>query len=397
MRGAASELEEIAEIESWHSDFVIRLFVDKFALPPWLCGLLAFGFYWVVPLAFASWDGTLITIPSLNGYLGLFEGHKIIQWGLAVVAKAQNMGDGIPYLLDRAHFAFAILVGIAAAVGTVILRRMAVVPRELHGQDIRIVEPRHVLRNYHFYRKVANHWVGRVVSLILASGAFYFFYSLYQDPRLTYWWGSQAHGYAGLVLACDVFVMVYVGTQGIFAITTGSLMLARLFKNGIALRPYHYDGCNGLSTVGNLIFLLWIISIVLAGAIYVVMGLGYFGLERTQVAWILAVISIFAIPCVAITPLWAAMTAAVRAKQAELVKLEPKIHEVHLRTMASLDKSDRGNPLEWADHLSRLQAFHQLIEEVNIWPFNRHALAFVFSIYVIQTFLTLREIYSQVT
>lgn len=380
---------------TWCTGIIFWLVFDFLALSPFLVGLLAFSVYWGVPLAFAIWNGTLITIPTLKGYSNVFAGHAILQSSLALFARTQVMSDGMPYLLDRVHFIFAILVAIASVIGTIILRKMGSDLLELHSQGIPVNNFDFLHANFDGHRRAANHWIGRGVSLILAAGGFYVFYGLYQDQEVRYWWGSATHGCAGLLLAVVVSIMIYFGTQGMFLITVGALMIARMFRKGLQLRPYHPDGCNGLSVLGNLILLLWIISIVLVGAIYVVFGLGYFGLQRTQLAWILAVIGIFTIPCVAIIPLWAAMQAAIKAKHVELCRLEPAVDQLYRTTVESLQSKPVDEILSLAERLSQLETLHQFVDDLNIWPFNRHALAFVMSVYVIETLLTLHQIFNE--
>jgi hypothetical protein len=65
---------------------------------------------------------------------------------------------------------------------------------------------------------------------------------------------------------------------------------------------------------------------------------------------------------------------------------------LYMTTVESLGTKSVDETLSLAERLSRLQAIHQFLDDLNIWPFNRHALAFVMSVYVMETLLTLHEI-----
>src|SRR6202008_956366 len=98
-----------------------------------------------------------------------------------------------------------------------------------------------------------------------------------------YWWGSTSRGSAGPAFSAIQFAHIYFATQSMFLVVGGALMLAWIFKNGLQLRPFHPDGCNGLAPVGTLIFLFWIFALLLAGAIFVSTALGYLRLEKAHV------------------------------------------------------------------------------------------------------------------
>jgi hypothetical protein len=152
---------------------------------------------------------------------------------------------------------------------------------------------------------------------------------------------------------------------------------------------YHGDGCNGLSPLGSLIFLSWIFAILLASAIYVVLFLGYLGIEKTEIGLALTVIALLTVLFTAVVPLRAAVKAVIAARDLELGRLEPLLNETFAHAFAA-DISN-SNQLH-VRQLSRLQEIHKFLAEINVWPFNPRALKLIIVIYTIQLLAILREL-----
>lgn len=184
--------------------------------------------------------------------------------------------------------------------------------------------------------------------------------------------------------------MVYYATQGMILVVSGSMMLAGLFKQGLHLRPFHADGCNGLRPVGSLIFFLWVFALVLAASIFVAMGVGYLGLEQTPLAWALALFAMLTIPFAAIVPLHACVNAILRARTTELGRLEPLLDAQYRTSLLALNKS-QNDTKAGVERYSTAQAMHTTLKDMNIWPFDPRALSVVVLAYAAQVLITLHE------
>src|SRR5262249_15598079 len=168
--------------------------------------------------------------------------------------------------------------------------------------------------HYADYRRFANSWLLRALSLVLALASGFIFYHFYRYPQFAYWWGNAQSGYAGAVFIGTVSIMVYCGTQGILLTTVASAMFTRVFLEPLQLRPFHPDGANGLLPLGNMIMRFWVLALLLGTAIWITLFLGYLDLEKTFIAWALAVIAFASIPAIALAPLIASMRAVAKAQ-----------------------------------------------------------------------------------
>jgi hypothetical protein len=366
----------------WPAGFLFRLLLRY---PSWLVGLAAFGAYWGLPCLMAAWDGTLAPASSAA------RGASGLQLLVSAILGKHPADGPAAYLADRSHFLFAVVLALGTAVWAMILKRIGLAMDSMSRDRLAAGEAEAAGTSYARFRRWANHPAGRLLSVVLAAGTLLFFLHLREDPSLSRWWGSAAHGQAGLVFAGIEFVMVYCATQGLFLIIGASLMIAVSFGRGLQLRPFHPDGCNGLSSIGTVIFLLWTFALLLAAAIFVTMYLGYLGLEKTQLAWALAILATLAVPFAAIVPLAAAVRSTMRARESQLRELEPLLQDMFARAVAA---AQRGEDQQWqavSDRLGKLQELYGVLTAMNIWPFNPRALTLIMTAYGVQALITLHE------
>ena len=385
--GAASTVATgEAAYPPWPTGLVLR---RLYRVPSGLVALAAFAAYWGIPGVIAAWDGTFFAAamplaPSdgMTALLGL-------EWFGSLILHDPGVTDTLNYLGDRSHLLFSILLGLEAGVALEILRRLDRAMATLRRDNLPTPDGDYPQRNYLTVRAIANHPLLRVASLGLAAATFFVFLYFCRSADYAYWWGSTSRGSAGLAFAAIQFAMIYFATQSMFLVVGGALMLAWIFKNGLQLRPFHPDGCNGLAPVGTLIFLFWIFALLLAGAIFVATALGYLGLEKAHVFWALAFIATLSVPLAAVAPLASAVIAVTRARRQQLQQLEPTLDDLFAQSLSALRT---GDALESADRLGKLQAMHDVLSGVNVWPFNPRALTAAIGASAIQTLLTLNEI-----
>jgi hypothetical protein len=371
----------------WPTGIALR---QLYRLPSGLVALAAFAAYWGIPAIIAAWDGTFLaaTMPqaSSDGMAALLG----LEWFGTLILHDPATTGTLNYLGDRSHLLFSILLGLEAGVALEILRRLDKAMTTLRRAQLPTPDGRYPSANYALLRRLANHPLLRVVSLLLAAGIFGVFLYFCRSADYAFWWGSTSHGVAGLAFAAIQFAMVYFATQAIFLVAAGALMLARLFLNGLTLRPFHPDGCNGLAPVGTLIFLLWVFALLLAGAVFVATVLGYLGLETSRVFWVLAFIATLSVPLAAIAPLAATVIAVNRASRQQLQQLEPALDDLFAESLSAVRRGENADAA--GDRLGKLQAMHDVLANVNVWPFNPKALTAAIGASAVQTLLTLNEI-----
>jgi hypothetical protein len=95
------------------------------------------------------------------------------------------------------------------------------------------------------------------------------------------------------------------------------------------------------------------------------------------------------VPLAAVAPLASAVIAVTRARRQQLQQLEPTLDDLFAQSLSALRT---GDALESADRLGKLQAMHDVLSGVNVWPFNPRALTAAIGASAIQTLLTLNEI-----
>lgn len=378
----------------WPQGFFFELALVRIPTSPWMVGLLVFVIYWVVPFFSCAMQGTLITTSQLQAFADNFADILWLRHIILTVATPFAVDSGLAYLSDHTHFIFAAILALGAAIGMLILRRINRVVIQLGMDGLPNSDKTYIANVYKRYRFRAGHWLNKLVSLTFAILVILVFLQLHLRTDLSYWWGSEYHGRAGIVFALIEGITVYFGSQAILQITWGSFMLARLFSRGLTLRPFHPDGCNGLEPLGRQIFILWVFAICLSTEIIVTLFLGYLGIEHTQVSWLLALFVTLCLPVIAIIPLLAAVRAIYRARASELRKLESGLMKMYKRARDAI-ASDSGNTtIAMLSSLNDLLGTFVVVRDANVWPFNPKALTLVVVIFGLQVVLTASQLLS---
>lgn len=378
------------DFPAWPTDPFIKLFLYRLDLPAWAVWLTAFAGYWGLPFLVSLADGTTLSIDGLNHTASGQGIERQTANIISLLLQRLPPGANMPYLSDRTHLFFALTLSTGATIVAEIVRRLAFTFTILSIDRLPVEnDPQHLLVIYERYRRLGNNWAGRILAGVLAISVLWFFLSLVDDSEYQYWWGSKNHGYAGVVFSIIAGLMVYYGVQGFILVSSGALAISRIFQRGLTLKPFHPDGCNGLNSIGTLIFLLWAFSVAGAGSIFITIFFGYLGVENTNSVRMLALLGTLALPFIAIVPFFAAVRAVQNAQQ-----------EILRAIGSALNDTFRDNISQWIsqnneDVLSRgskLQDTFKTIREVNIWPFNTRALFIVISVYGIQAVLIVKQL-----
>lgn len=381
-------------IKPWISDTPARLCLYKWRLQPFSIAIVSFVIYWFLPLFANFLQGTLVSedmrliavakAPPLNGIFALSLSPQLIKDTTVV-----------PYLSDMTHLGFTVNVSVAVFIGTVVLRLIDNLLYALASSGVIPSTKSHVGEYadvYESHRRAANHPIAKVVALILASLAILSASRLALDSQFSAWWGNIIYGYAGLFILFIDGIVVYLGMRAFVLLSTASLMIARLMGKPFILRPFHPDGCNGLSHLGRIIMCLWIMALNISVAIGLPIYLGYFGVEKYFSVWLLALVGTVTIPLIAIVPLWRTVNSLQRLRMTQLALYEPTLME-KLRSLVSADCASISRKCATDTPLSELKVVYDVYMDMNVWPFNPRAIVIVSVAYCVQLVLTMRELF----
>jgi hypothetical protein len=366
----------------------------RLKMPTYAVGLTVFAVYWVLPLSMAAFEGTLLPKDRASQLPSEFGDLFLLAPLARLFARAQviDQPDARAYLNDFCHLCFAVILSVGAALAAHLVIRFGAIVDELRARGIPVGFDQEGLSLYAQQRALTGHRGFKCASLLAASIVFLFFLHLTRAQAHLGWWGDQHYGYAGVVFALLEMLMVYWGSQTVIVLGIGSVMLSRLMRGPLALRPFHEDGCNGLSPLGTQIVLLWLFALVLALAIFVVVRLGYLGIEHTMVGWLLAASGTLTIPALAILPLLAALGAIQRARRIQLAGFDRILSGLLHEAQQAAGEGRVDDAAKAVEQMEAIRPARGVIDEANAWPFNPRALAGILTANVIQIVLTAHEL-----
>jgi hypothetical protein len=388
-----------AAFPPWSDNFIVHFFLYQLKPLGYFLPAAVAVVYWLLPLLLSAWDGTLVSGARVDSAIRLF---TELDWPSSVVDIAKRFKasqklqapDSLPYLQDLTHFVFALTLSLGALVSAMTIKNFNRTVAILASDQIPHADPRQISEIYQQYRKKAFQRRYVFLCLVLGLAAFLLFLYLYASPRYAYWWGSHQHGSAGLLFAIIVGGMVFSALWGLVILIFGAAMLARIFSLPMDLRPFHRDGCNGLAPLGRQIFLLWGNALFGGIAIYVALRLGYLGIQRTPIVWVLAVLGSAGIPLIAIVPLYASLQAVKRAQNANLQQLGRFLNRQLEAADTAIQNGNFPAAHETIAQLTEVKDLFEIYKTTNVWPFNPKALTFILIANAIQIALTVKELMS---
>ncbi len=337
--------------------------------------------------------GSLVATEFLDRFPS---GPNLLRSALGFLAAQTRRGPcpGLPYLADRTHLLFTVNVAAGVAVGALILRRTHHLIANLTHTRVLTQHERALSRDadlYERHRRRANHPLAKLGGAALALLTFLAALPLVFTQEYGYWWGHLVYGYAGLIVLLLGGGVIYYGVRSFVLVCTASAMASELMTRTFHLRPFHPDGCNGLSSLGGLIMYFWLFALNIAIAIFLALHLGYLGLENHWIVWLLALVGTTIIPLIAIAPLWRTVSSMQRRRAETLAALEPELMQLlslaDSTSVRTLRVASRG-----LDRLAAMKTAHDSLRQMNVWPFNPKAITLVSTAYAIQLALTVRQL-----
>ena len=184
------------------------------------------------------------------------------------------------------------------------------------------------------------------------------------------------------------------GVWGLIIVVFGSWMLAKLVTLPIALRPFHQDCCNGLAPLGRQILLLWGSALFGGVAIYIALRLGYLGIERTPLVWLLAGLGSLAIPAIAIVPLYSVVMAVKRVQSASLERLGQFLNHHLDDADTAIRNGDLATAQSIISQIDKVKGLFEIYRTANVWPFNPKAFTLILVANIVQIVLTAKQLLS---
>lgn len=374
---------------TWSNDLFMNWLLYDRKTPAWLVAILVFFFYWVIPFIYSFSAKTILRKDTKCPDVP----YSICK----TVVEVQQLGipncASITYLQDDTHFIFAVTIAVGGGLASYVIRRFNLTVIELRKSKIPLGEEDDFVALYHYYKNIMNHWGFKVFSLSSAIAVFAVFFKLSSLETHRDWWGYIDYGCTGYILALIEGIMVYEGSKVITSLGFGSFMLSRFIRrHPLKLRPFHPDGCNGLTPFGHQVLFLWLVALALIFSIYVTLKFGYLDVEKTVVVWIIAVFGTLVIPALAIFPLIASLLSIQNARLDRMSGLENILESLLDQTLEYVKQGRSTEALATEEKMNKIKSMREVIHSANIWPFNSKMLVGVFLVNVIQVILTANEI-----
>jgi len=375
---------------SWRPNFAVEAvtsWVGARRSPKQTSTILAailFVFYWLLPGLFCAFEGTLFSpqpVQSAVTRLSQLVGLSFWQAHLAVLVP-NSTPDQLYYIDDWTHLLFTGCLIIEVFLGNLLFDKIESFTSDLRRAGCRITHTDEIaIRALHQgFRKMFRSpgWLSlsvprvaiRLAAAVAGVSVFLFFSSLVRQPcsaSMKCWWGQGGSGLAGMYYSFAIGSLMYLATEALVAILVGLAMINLILRDGYA-QPnlFAQDLANGMSPVGDLVLTSFVISLVGAVAIFIVLRLGYFGVENLIVIWALIIAATLYIPLATLIPVYSAVRLISECKTALLR---------NINNLFSSTMSDAAQPYRDLDRIRELQpalGFYRHVSELSVFPFEKY-------------------------
>lgn len=346
-----------------------------------ILALLLFVFYWVVPGILATIEGTFVDPNIVNSGLNrLSELTGFVVWH---VPEGETTGGHLLfYTSDSTHFLFTVCLIVGVYVGNTMFDRIESFLNDLRraGSQVTPEDESAIRKLYCKFQSLfrSPSWapqsiigIGfRIAAVFVALFVFAFFNRLCRrscvDPQMC-WWGQSGYGLAGTYYSFVIAALVYLVTEALGSVLLGAAMIDLILRNGY-VKPnlFAQDLANGLSPVGDLVLLGVIASFVGSIAVFIVLRVGYFGVENLIVIWGLIIIATLFVPLATLIPIYSAISLISDAKYATLQNINI------LFDAPVSDKASLAATTEWIRNIQPAISVYKHVSELNALPFNKH-------------------------
>ncbi|MDB5282171.1 MAG: hypothetical protein JWO06_1246 [Bacteroidota bacterium] len=363
-----------AELPSWWDNYFWKIAKEYFKNKIFLFGFIIFAGYWFLPLLV----GCICSVHTIGDTM-----KDIHEFGHL-------------YLSDHTHLFFSLTVSAGGMLCLIILNKIPTSISILINEEV-LTAPSETIKSLYLQeRKNAHTLFLQLCSALLVIPTGFAFFKFFYLPKYSFWWGNSAHGYQGIYFMLIAMLMVYYGTRVLVLLSFNTKFLYDVLKLGIKPKIFHSDNSNGLSALGNIIILKWLLAICIILAILILLFFGYLNFENTIETKILVSICSLAIPIIAILPLLKSLR-EISKTQKERLKIFGKFLNEKLDSIQTLlIQGDIANVEDQVKNFNEMQQVFNTIAKMNVFPFNPRALAFVIFIYAFQIGLTIYQLVNHV-
>ncbi len=360
-------------------------------IPPIAWAGIAFSLYYIVPLVLAAVEGVAVR-PAF--------GQQMSDYGLSSLGLWASRHEQIaagrvsPYVNDTTHLMMSLVIAIGTALVLYSLDSFYPTLQSLTSSDILEVPQGDERREE---RTLERRLHNKFILVVLAAAAAFCGKVLYHNgSAVMSWWGNPAYGPAGLAMAIVGSLGAFYGAHSLYLLAAGQECIAGVLHHPVRLHPFHPDGCNGFSVLGNYLILLFCVCLDGGMATYIVIRLGYLGIQNFPGTWLFAVVFLVSVPFIIIHPLFRATFQIRQAQLRRLATVERLLQPI-------LDRLDQQPPdaetrAALNEELKSLRDLHQLasdIYETSVFPFNVKIGSTLGIGYLLQVFGVAKEIFEK--
>jgi hypothetical protein len=378
-------LIENMRTNSWRPDWIVETVTNWVTIQSSpqqtsiILAALLFLYYWVVPGLLCAFDGSFLN-PQTLGFaatrVSTLVGFDLWHY------RAPSALNILYYTDDLTHFLFTLCLMASAYLANLLFDKIEMFATDLKragchidGEGEKTINGlysrcRALFRSPSSFALSYSRIGIRIAGLVAGLITFRFFNSIVHQPcsiSEKCWWGQIGHGIAGTYYSVAIAGLVYFATEGLAAVLIGATMINLILRKRCA-KPniFAQDLANGMSPVGDFVLTSFIISLVGSVAVFIVLRLGYFGVENLVVIWALIIVATLFVPLATLFPMYSAMYLIAGSK-----------HSILQNINLTFESESPEDPLFYKKirHMEEIQpaiALYKHVADLNILPFDSH-------------------------
>ena len=358
----------------------IRLLLDRFKLNPILIGLLVYVAYYFGTLLLGCFSKVLFPPTNLEGYsIPFFQNY---------IKDFTNQQCTLALLADKSHFAFSTFVVLPGTIFAMFfLRKLPRYLIEFVDNDIITSPVNEINHLFEKFQKRIKLMYVHIFIIIISIIGFVIFLRFTSNPDFSYWWGSINYGWDGRYLALMIAIMLYHGLYILYIAFLFILFIRDLMTLQIKLRPFHPDTCNGYQPLGNIILILFALSVVVAIAVFIVLYLGFLELQNTMFMFGLIVGCLILTPLLILLPSYFVVSKIKSEKNKLLEIIEKRMNKITTELEKQLIDDEGIAFHDKIDELLKVNDSFGIYSKINIWPYNIRLIQTIVLTYILQIVL----------
>lgn len=297
-----------------------------------------------------------------------------------------------PFFSDKSHFAFSAFVILPGSIiAFYLLKKIPLLLSEFVDNEIITSPEEEVNKLFYRFQKKSDSIFIHVLFVIISLVGFFIFIGFTRGENFIMWWGNVEYGWAGIYFALIIFVMLYHGLFILYISYLFVIFIRDLMKFHIKLRPFHPDNCNGYKPLGNIILILFGLSIVVAIAVFIVLFLGFLDLQKTVFIWFLIMGCLGLTPLLLLLPSYFVVSKLKAEKNKLLQIIERRMNQITGELEKQLIDDEGVGYHDKIDDLLKVKDSFSIYNDITVWPYNIKLIQTIVLTYILQIALLLYE------